>query len=265
MTILDQIIETKYQEVEVLKSRCRTGSFACDRVAAPKEFLASLTSSESVGVIAEIKRESPGAGVIRPDLDPVKLALDYESSGAAAISVLTDREYFGGSLDDLRQVKRSVNLPILRKDFIIDESQVYESFITGADAILLIVSVLEDQQIVDYRQMAEGLGMTALIEVHDLSELERGLRAGASLLGINNRDLKTFDTRLETTLSLLNRVPSEVVLVSESGIHTRQDVCRLGHAGVDAVLVGESLLRKENPGEAVQNLSGQERRGRGLD
>ncbi len=265
MTILDRIIKTKYQEVEALRSQYRKLSLACDRVTAPKEFLASLTSSESVGVIAEIKRKSPGAGLIRPGLDPVELAVDYESSGAIAISVLTDRDYFGGSLDDLKKVRGSVDLPILRKDFIIDESQVYESFIAGADAILLIVSVLEDQQIYDYRQIAEGLGMAALIEVHDGLELERGVLAGASLLGINNRDLKTFDTRLDTTLSLLSGVPPEVVLVSESGIHTRRDVCMLGHAGVDAVLVGESLLRQESSGEALQNLTGQDKWSRALD
>lgn len=265
MTILDRIIETKSQEVKTLRSRFKELKSASDRVAPPKDFLGNLTFGESVGIIAEIKRKSPGAGSIRPDLDPVELAVNYESSGATALSILTDRDYFGGSMDDLRKVRRSVQLPILRKDFIIDESQIYESSAAGADAILLIASVLDNQQIRDYRQVAEGLGMTALIEVHDSTELDRGVWAGAKLLGINNRNLKTFNTNLETTFSLMNRVPLGMTLVSESGIHTRKDVYMLGQAGVDAVLVGESLLRQDNPGEAVQDLSGQNKRSRVLE
>ena len=265
MNILDKIIETKFREVKVLRKQLGRLSFESDQTPFPRDFLNKSILKDSVGVIAEVKRRSPGAGSIRPDLDPVKLALDYESSGAVALSILTDQSFFGGSLEDLKKVRQHVKLPILRKDFIIDESQIYESHISGADAILLIVSVLDDKQLSDYREMAEELGMTAIVEVHDLLELERSLKTGAKFLGINNRDLKTFDTSLETTLQLLEHVPPEVALVSESGIHTKQDVSMLGQAGVDAVLVGESLLIQEDPGKGVRNLSGQEKWSRFVD
>ena len=203
MNILEKIIETKSLEVDNLKRHFKKLLLESEKVSPPRDFLHSLMSDDLVGVIAEVKRRSPGAGAIRPKLNPVSLATDYESSGAVALSILTDTEYFGGSLKDLREVREFVGLPILRKDFIIDESQIYESIVSGADAILLIVSVLDDEQLRDYREMAEGLGMAALIEAHDLSEVERGLSAGASLLGINNRNLKTFDTNLKTTIYLI--------------------------------------------------------------
>ncbi|MFL2544391.1 MAG: indole-3-glycerol phosphate synthase TrpC [Longimicrobiales bacterium] len=264
MNILEKIIETKSLEVKNLKRHLKNLLLESEKVSPPRDFLNSLMSDDLVGVIAEIKRRSPGAGAIRPKLNPVSLATNYESSGAVALSILTDTKYFGGSLKDLRKVRDFVGLPILRKDFIIDESQIYESLVSGADAILLIVSVLDDEQLRDYREMAESLGMAALIEAHDLSEVERGLSAGASLLGINNRNLKTFDTNLKTTIDLIREIPPEVVLVSESGVHSKEDVSMLGEAGVDAVLVGESLLRKDDPGKGVRNLSGQDKRGRSV-
>ncbi len=264
MNILEKIIETKSLEVKNLKRHLKNLLLESEKVSPPRDFLNSLMSDDLVGVIAEIKRRSPGAGAIRPKLNPVSLATNYESSGAVALSILTDTKYFGGSLKDLREVRDFVGLPILRKDFIIDESQIYESLVSGADAILLIVSVLDDDQLRDYREMAESLGMAALIEAHDLSEVERGLSAGASLLGINNRNLKTFDTNLKTTIDLIREIPPEVVLVSESGVHSKEDVSMLGEAGVDAVLVGESLLRKDDPGKGVRNLSGQDKRGRSV-
>lgn len=264
MNILEKIIETKSLEVKNLKRHLKNLLLESEKVSPPRDFLNSLMSDDLVGVIAEIKRRSPGAGAIRPKLNPVSLATNYESSGAVALSILTDTKYFGGSLKDLREVRDFVGLPILRKDFIIDESQIYESLVSGADAILLIVSVLDDEQLRDYREMAESLGMAALIEAHDLSEVERGLSAGASLLGINNRNLKTFDTNLKTTIDLIREIPPEVVLVSESGVHSKEDVSMLGEAGVDAVLVGESLLRKDDPGKGVRNLSGQDKRGRSV-
>ena len=264
MNILEKIIETKSLEVKNLKRHLKNLLLESEEVSPPRDFLNSLMSDDLVGVIAEIKRRSPGAGAIRPKLNPVSLATNYESSGAVALSILTDTKYFGGSLKDLREVRDFVGLPILRKDFIIDESQIYESLVSGADAILLIVSVLDDEQLRDYREMAESLGMAALIEAHDLSEVERGLSAGASLLGINNRNLKTFDTNLKTTIDLIREIPPEVVLVSESGVHSKEDVSMLGEAGVDAVLVGESLLRKDDPGKGVRNLSGQDKRGRSV-
>jgi indole-3-glycerol phosphate synthase len=210
-----------------------------------------------VAIIAEIKRRSPGAGEIRADLDPLRLGARYETGGAAALSVLTDAEYFGGSLGDLAGVRGLVKIPVLRKDFVIDESQVYEARGAGADAILLIVCILDEGRLRSLRILAEELGMCALVEAHDGPEVERGLAAGAQLLGINNRNLRTFETRIDVTLALAAQVPPGVVLVSESGIHTPADVRSVGDSGVDAVLVGESLLRQEDPGAGVTSLVGQ--------
>ena len=213
-------------------------------------------------MIAEIKRRSPGAGLIRPDLDPLQLAPIYQAGGAAALSVLTDRDYFGGSLEDLTGARALVGLPVLRKDFMIHESQIYEARAAGADAILLIARILDDTLLRSLRVLAEELGMTALVEAHDGEEVDRGVASGATLLGVNNRNLQTFETRLEVTLGLLDRIPPEVVLVSESGVRTRDDVRMLGDKGVDAVLVGESLLRQDDPGEGVAALAGATRRAR---
>lgn len=255
--ILQRIVETKRGEVEGLR---RSFSELRDRAeGAPpaRDFVGSLEGGDVVSVIAEIKRRSPGAGEIRTGLDPLLLGPAYESGGAAALSVLTDEEYFGGSLGDLAGARALVEIPVLRKDFVIDESQVYEARGAGADAILLIVRILDDERLRSLRALAEELGMSALVEAHDGAEVERGLAAGARLLGINNRNLRTFETRIDVTLSLAARVPRGVVLVSESGIHTAADVCSVGEKGVDAVLVGESLLRQEDPGAGVTALAGQ--------
>ena len=255
--ILQRIVETKRAEVEALR---RSFSGLRDRAedAPPaKNFISSLQGGDGVAIIAEIKRRSPGAGEIRTDLDPLRLGPRYETGGAAALSILTDAEYFGGSLGDLAGVRGLVKIPVLRKDFVIDESQVYEARGAGADAILLIVSILDDGRLRSLRTLAEELGMSVLVEAHDGAEVERGLAAGARLLGINNRNLRTFETRIDVTLSLAAQVPPSVVLVSESGIHTPADVRSVGESGVDAVLVGESLLRQEDPGAGVTSLVGQ--------
>ena len=257
--ILQEIVETKRGEVEALR---RSFSELRDRAedAPPaRDFVGSLEGGDVVSVIAEIKRRSPGAGAIRTDLDPLHLGKEYESGGAAALSVVTDEEYFGGSLGDLAGVRGLVDIPVLRKDFVIDESQVYEARGAGADAILLIVRILDDERLRSLRTLGEELGMSVLVEAHDGAEMERGLAAGAGLLGINNRNLRTFETRIDVTLSLAARVPPRVVLVSESGIHTAADVSSVGEKGVDAVLVGESLLRQEDPGIGVTALVGQGR------
>lgn len=260
--ILERIVATKHQEVEVLRKR--VGELRTGVVDVPPalDFRRCLKASESVAVIAEIKRRSPGAGAIRPDLDPLRLAPSYESHGASALSVLTDSEYFGGSLEDLQVARDLVDIPILRKDFIVDEAQIFEARIAGADAILLIVSILDDDRIRDFRVLAEELGMSALVEAHSRDEVERALASGARLLGVNNRDLRTFEARIDVTLGLAAHVSSDVVLVSESGIHTADDVVALAKTGVDAVLVGESLLRQTNPGEGLSNLVGHPRRSR---
>jgi indole-3-glycerol phosphate synthase len=189
-------------------------------------------------------------------LDPVGLASSYAGAGAAAISVLTDREYFHGSLDDLAAVRASVSVPVLRKDFIISEAQIWEARAAGADALLLIVRILDGERLRGLRLLAEELGMGVLVEAHDDEELDRALESGASLVGINNRDLRDFTTRLETTLELMERVPPDVTIVSESGIRTRADVERLAGAGVDAILVGEALLKDPDPGSAAHRLVG---------
>jgi indole-3-glycerol phosphate synthase len=257
--ILQQIVETKRGEVVALGRIFSELRDRAEEAPPVRDFVGSLVSGGGVSVIAEIKRRSPGAGEIRTDLDPLSLGPSYESGGAAALSVLTDEEYFGGSLGDLAGVRALVEIPVLRKDFIIDESQVYEARGAGADAILLIVRILDDDRLRSLRTLAEELGMSVLVEAHDGEEVERGLAAGAGLLGINNRNLRTFETRIDVTLSLAARVPPSVVLVSESGIHTAADVCRVGERGVDAVLVGESLLRQEDPGAGVVALAGKGR------
>ena len=259
--ILERIVKTKRQEVKGLETRLPALRSAAENSDPPRDFLQAL-GGEHVAVIAEMKRRSPGAGPIRADLDPLHLAQAYQQGGAAALSVLTDRHYFGGSLEDLATARGLVGIPVLRKDFLIDQAQIYEARAAGADAVLLIVRILDDASLRALRVLAEELGMTALVEAHDGEEVDRALASGARLLGVNNRNLKTFETRLEVTLGLADRVPPDVVLVSESGIRTREDVEMLGVRGVDAVLVGESLLRQEDPREAVAALAGEARRPR---
>ncbi len=260
--ILDRIVETKRREVEALKGSASELRAAAEGAATARDFKAALSGGDSVSVIAEIKRRSPGAGEIRPDLDPVQLAPTYEAGGAAALSVLTDSEYFGGRLGDLSAARGLVSVPVLRKDFLIDPSQVYQARAADADAILLIVRILDDGKLRSLRVLAEELGMIALVEAHDGEEVDRALESGARVLGVNNRNLRTFETRLDTTLGLLDRIPSGVVLVSESGIRTRDDVRMLGENGIDAVLVGESLLRQDDPGAGVAMLAAETRTSR---
>ena len=213
-----------------------------------------MREGEVVSVIAEVKRRSPGAGEIRPHLEPGELAAAYEAGGARALSVLTDAQYFGGSLDDLVRAREAVALPTLRKDFLLAEVQVHEARAAGADAILLIVRALDDPSLRGLRELAEELGMSALVEVHDRAELERALESGATVVGINNRDLATFETSIQVTLDLASEVPGDRILVSESGIGSGEEVARLGRGGVDAVLVGGSLLSAREPGRAVTEL-----------
>ncbi len=255
--ILTRIVASKEAALSDLRSREGELRDAAARAGAARDFRGALGASDSVAVMAEVKRRSPGAGPIRPELDPTDLAVDYEAGGAGAVSVLTDTEYFGGSLEDLAHVRERVGLPVLRKDFIIDPVQVWEARAHGADAILLIVRILDDRRIVALRELAESLGMDVLVEAHDAPEVQRALDSGARILGVNNRDLGSFTTTLDVTMALVDRVPDEVVLVSESGIRTVSDVRMLGEVGVDAVLVGESILRQKDPRAAVAALAGQ--------
>ena len=231
------------------------------RDAAPtRGFAAALRAPAEVRLLAEIKRRSPSAGPIRPGASPQEVAADYAAGGAAALSVLTDREYFDGSLAALQAVRGVVDLPLLRKDFTLDPLQVWEARAAGADAVLLIVRILDDARLRELLGLATDLGLDSLVEVHDASELERALQAGATLVGVNNRDLRTFRTDLELTIRLAPRVPAATTLVAESGIRTAEDVARLGAAGVDAVLVGESLMRQEDLRAAVRAIVGQPKR-----
>lgn len=258
--ILTRITETKSAEVErLLFGREDMLRRAASGASAARDFEAALRRSGDVAVIAEVKRRSPGAGEIRPGLVPADMARAYDGAGAAAMSVLTDEEYFGGSLEDLRSVRESVALPVLRKDFTIDVRQVWEGRAAGADAILLIVRILDDETLAALHREVGKLGMAVLVEVHDPEEMERALRIGARIIGINNRDLSTFRTRLEVTFELMPPVPPDVLLVSESGIRSGADVARLGERGVDAVLVGETLLRAEDPAETLATLAGHPR------
>jgi indole-3-glycerol phosphate synthase len=254
--ILDRIVRTKRSELDGLKSRQGSLESAAENASPPRAFRDSLAGGSEVSVIAEVKRRSPGAGAIRPELSPADLARMYEGGGATAVSVLTDRSYFGGDLADLESVRGAIGLPVLRKDFTLHPVQLFEARAAGADGILLIVRILSDSELVSLRELAQELGMGVLVEAHDAEEVDRALASGADILGVNNRDLRTFQTTLDVTFGLLDRIPSDVVVVSESGIRTAQDVARLGSGGVDAVLVGESLLRQEDPGSGVRALAG---------
>lgn len=254
--ILAEIVATKRVELESLRARAADLEAAAEGAPPPRDFHAALARPGAVSLIAECKRRSPGAGPIRPDLDPVELTVGCERAGASALSVLTDGPYFGGANADLTRIRGATSIPILRKDFTLDPLHVVEARAAGADAVLLIVRILGDELLAHLHREASALGMGVLVEVHDEAELDRALRIGARIVGINNRDLATFTTDLATTLRLLDRLPPELCVVSESGIRDEEDVRRLGEAGVDAILVGEALLRAPEPGEAAAKLVG---------
>lgn len=267
MNILDTIVEQKRRELALLPARTLAAGDLRDAMLTRgerRDFLAALRTPRrgDIALIAEIKRASPSAGVIRADFDPVRLATEYESAGASCLSVLTDEKFFQGSLDHLRQIRAAVNLPLLRKDFIIDERQILEAIEWGADAILLIVAILDDARLQQFHRRATEAGLAALVEVHDAAELDRALTAGASLIGVNNRDLKTFTLDLATTERLAARLfatratEPPPLLVAESGIHSRADVQRLAKCGAGAILVGESLMKHPRLGEKVSELIG---------
>jgi indole-3-glycerol phosphate synthase len=216
----------------------------------------SLQSEKQVSIIAEIKRRSPSKGELASDLQAVETALTYERAGARAISVLTEEEFFAGSPEDLIEVNHEIKLPILRKDFILDEFQIWESRFIGADAILLIASILETRKLADLYSLAYGIGLEVLVEIHDEDDLEKTIDIRPQIVGINNRNLKTFTVDLKTTESLRSLIPNEAVCVSESGIRTREDIIRLQQCGVDAVLVGEELVTSSDPFKKIQQLRG---------
>jgi indole-3-glycerol phosphate synthase len=266
MTILETIVEEKRREVARLPQRRVSGTDLRAAAAARgdvRDFAAALRKPKAgpVALIAEVKKASPSKGVIRAHFDPVAIAREYEAAGAACLSVLTDKKFFQGSLSYLKRIREAVSVPLLRKDFVIDERQILEAVEWGADAVLLIASILSDAQLKDYRLLAAEAGLAALVEVHDERELDRAMNSGAELVGVNNRDLKTFNVDLGTTERLAAHLRSAAgspapLLVAESGIHTRADVERLARCGANAILVGESLMREEEPGVKVRELIG---------
>ncbi|HWH46487.1 MAG TPA: indole-3-glycerol phosphate synthase TrpC [Burkholderiales bacterium] len=259
--ILQKILEVKRSEIAAAEKLRPLALLREDAAKAGglRDFIGALRSKMSAGlpaVIAEIKKASPSKGVLRPDFDPKAIAMSYARHGAACLSVLTDEKFFQGSRDYLVQARESSGLPVLRKDFIIDPYQVYEARAMGADCVLLIAAALEDESMADLERVAMELDMAVLVEVHDAKEFERALKLKTPLLGINNRNLRTFETRLETTLDLLERVPQGKLLVTESGILGLSDVERMRSAGVRAFLVGEAFMRAPDPGKALARLFG---------
>jgi indole-3-glycerol phosphate synthase len=257
-TILDEILEQKRREVAAARERASFNVLESRLASSPpvRGFLAALLAANRPGLIAEVKKASPSAGLIRPDFDPVTIARHYEVAGATCLSVLTDEHFFQGHLDYLRDIRQIVRIPVMRKEFIIDRYQIAEARVAGADCVLLIAECLDDVQLHDLYGYARSLGMDVLIELYDLENVPRVLATGTKLLGINNRDLRTFVTSLEHTFTVKKLVPDDVLLVSESGIGTHADILRLRSEGIGAVLVGESLMRQSDIGVAVRTLMG---------
>ena len=254
MKILDTIVAWKKQEVAQLKS---AGVIGPDQpVEPPRGFMQALLNSSGIAVIAEVKKASPSKGVICPDFDPGAIASSYEEGGAEAVSVLTDEKFFQGALDYIPLVRQTVKLPVIRKDFIIHELQIQQAGKYGADAILLIAAILDQEQIKDFLQMSAELGMDVLVEVHDEKELEKSLAAGSRLIGINNRDLRDFSVDLDTTLRLRKEMPASIPVVSESGIKDHEDMKMLQDHGITAALIGETLMRSGNRAAALRQLRG---------
>ncbi|MEM8679632.1 MAG: indole-3-glycerol phosphate synthase TrpC [Planctomycetota bacterium] len=258
MSILAEIVERKKVELEAAKAAVPLDELRAQLADAPpvRSFFDALTGTERIQVIAEVKRQSPSAGQIRADFDPVAIATAYAANGAACISVLTDESYFGGHLDYLRAIRAAVEIPLLRKEFVIDEYQVIEARSAGADAVLLIAECLDDCRLRGLHNQIIDLGMTPLVEFHDRENCQRVVDAGADLIGVNNRNLHTFETDLEHTVAMRSLIPGDRSVVSESGIRCRDDLLWLEDKGVAAVLVGESLMRKPDVGAAIRELMG---------
>ena len=255
MTILDKILTAKRAEVAAAKKAAPDMETRARRTGETRDFVGALRAKQPA-VIAEVKRASPSKGLLRSNFDPAAIARSYESGGAACMSVLTDREFFQGSSEDLIKARAACALPVLRKDFLIEPYQVFEARAIGADCVLLIVACLEDTQMRELERIAHSLGMAVLVEVHDADELERALALKTPLIGVNNRNLRTFETRLETTLDLLPRIPKDRLVITESGILSTADVRRMRDNGVNTFLVGEAFMRAGDPGKELNKLFG---------
>lgn len=257
--VLERIVRVRRQAVEEAKQSTTEAKLRerAEVAPPPRDFAAALVG-DSVNVIAELKKASPSRGVLRESFNPAVLAPALEEAGAAALSVLTEPEFFQGGLEDLQLVRKLTGLPVLRKDFLVDPYQLYEARAAGADAFLLIVAILEPEALRRLLFLGKELGMAALVEVHTEEELKQALDAGAEILGVNNRNLKTFEVSLETSLRLVETVPEECVVVSESGLRSHEDLKRLRAAGFDAFLIGEHLMQAADPGLALRELLGGE-------
>ncbi|WP_299597115.1 indole-3-glycerol phosphate synthase TrpC [uncultured Microbulbifer sp.] len=258
-TILKTIVERKWEEVAERKQRISLDEMQQRALKQPpcRGFVSAIEAKRNAGeaaVIAEIKKASPSKGVIREDFIPAEIATSYEKGGAACLSVLTDVDFFQGADEYLQQARNAVRLPVIRKDFIVDPYQVYEARAIGADCILLIAACLDDAQLISLNDLAIELGLDVLVEVHDRAELERALKLPNRLIGINNRNLHTFEVQLETTFGLLDLIPEDRIVVTESGIHTTDDVAAMRGHNVDTFLVGEAFMREEEPGRRLMEL-----------
>ncbi len=258
MNILDSILKQKRKELISLKKRIKKKSLIlkCKQPRRVFNFKDSISRPGIINIIGEIKRLSPSAGVLRKAFDPLKIAKAYKKSGILAISVLTDEKFFAGKLEHLKLIKKNINLPILRKDFIIDDYQIYESYLAGADAILLIAQLLSRNKLKDFIKLTHKLGLVALVEVHNRRDLSKALDCGAGIIGINNRNLRTFKVKLETTYKLIKLIPQARIIVSESGIKSRKDILNLKSVGVNAVLIGEIFMKAANLDKKIKILTG---------
>ena len=256
--ILDTIIAHKQKELQIEQEQIPLAVLESklENVSPTKDFRRAISQPDNINLIAEVKKKSPSKGIIREDFDPIQIAKTYAENGAAAISALTDVRFFDGSLEYLTSIREVVDVPLLRKDFTIDPYHIYQARIAGADAILLIVAVLTPEQLREFINIAASLSLESLVEVHTEAELEVALDVGAEIIGINNRDLRNFRTDLDTTFRLRESIPAGKVVVSESGIYTRADVESLREAGLNAILVGESLMRSSDIGEQMRELIG---------
>lgn len=256
--VLDRIVEAKIARLQIAKQEKPPAQLIKEAEARSSQvrasFFESLTKTDRINIIAEIKRRSPSKGILREDFDPVAIAESYERGGAAAISVLTEEDFFDGSLNFLSKVNKQVALPLLRKDFIFDEYQVYEAAAAGASALLLIVAILDDQLLETLIDLTNKVGLDALVEVHTREEMVRSINSGARIIGVNNRDLTSFKVELETSVRLAPLAPAGTLLVSESGINNRSDIEKLKVAGFNAFLIGEHFMRADDPGAIINNL-----------
>lgn len=250
--VLDRIVEAKARRLESMRR-----NQIDDAVSARVSFAQSLSRSDRINIIAEIKRRSPSKGMLRENFDPSAIAESYERAGAASISVLTEEDFFDGSLGHLASARASASIPILRKDFIFDEHQIFEAAHAGADALLLIVAILDDELLRRLIEATREAGLDALVEVHTADEMKRAVRAGARIIGVNNRDLTTFNVSLETSIELARLAPDNALLVSESGINSRADIDKLREVGYQAFLIGEHFMKADDPGEALTRLVNQ--------